>query len=140
MTKKNKQSQKKQVYAKLPKWNLGDLYPSINSKKINFDLDSIERLSKSFEKKYENKISKLSSLQLYNAILELEKIDEMMDKILSYSHLLVAENLDNEKNKIFFQKMQEKITNFSSFLIFFTLELNQLSEKKINFLFKNNKI
>ena len=33
-----------------------------------------------------------------------------MDKILSFAHLLVAENVDHEKNKIFFQKMQEKIT------------------------------
>ena len=140
MIKKNKQSQKKQVYTKLPIWNLSDLYPSIKSKKIVSDLRNIDRFSKSFEKKYENKINKLSSNQLYKAVVELEKIDEIMDKILSYSHLLVAENLNDEKNKIFFQQMQEKITNSSSSLIFFTLELNQISEKKLNLLFKNNKL
>ena len=49
-----------------------------------------------------------------------------MDKILSYAHLLIAEDVDNEKNKIFFQQMQEKITNYSSLLIFFTFDLNQI--------------
>ncbi len=78
MIKKNKQSQKKQVYTKLPIWNLSDLYPSIKSKKIVSDLRNIDRFSKSFEKKYENKINKLSSNQLYKAIVELEKIDEIV--------------------------------------------------------------
>ena len=63
-----------------------------------------------------------------------------MDKILSYAHLLVAEDADHEKNKIFFQQMQEKITNYSSLLIFFTLELNQIDEKKLNILLKDNKL
>ena len=70
MIKKNKQSQKKQVYTKLPIWNLSDLYPSIKSKKIVSDLRNIDRFSKSFEKKYENKINKLSSNQLYKAVVE----------------------------------------------------------------------
>ena len=63
-----------------------------------------------------------------------------MDKILSYAHLLVAEDADHEKNKIFFQQMQEKITNYSSCLIFFTLELNQIEEKKLNILLKNSQL
>ena len=52
MRKKNKISNKKQVYTKLPVWDLSDLYPSINSKKIVFDLKFVEKMSKSFEKKY----------------------------------------------------------------------------------------
>ena len=36
--------------------------------------------------------------------------------------------------------MQEKITKFSSILIFFTLELNQISDKKIKIFFKEKKL
>ena len=54
-----------------------------------------------------------------------------MDKILSYSNLLVAQDNDHEQNKIFFQQMQEKITSYSSILIFFNLELNNLDEKRL---------
>ena len=140
MVKKNKQSNQKVLNNKLPVWNLEDLYPSINSRKIAKDLNLIEKLSKLFSKKYEGKVSKLSSIKLFKAIEEIEKIDEFMDKILSYAHLLVSENIANEENKIFFQQMQEKITKFSSILIFFTLELNQISDKKINIFFKDKKL
>ena len=140
MVKKHKQSNQKVLNNKLPVWNLGDLYSSINSRKILKDLNLIEKLSKSFSKKYEGKVIKLSAIKLFRAIEEIEKIDEIMDKILSYAHLLVSENIENEKNKIFFQQMQEKITKFSSMLIFFTLELNQISDKKIKIFFKEKKL
>ncbi|MDC0192023.1 M3 family oligoendopeptidase [Alphaproteobacteria bacterium] len=140
MVKKNKQSNQKVLNNTLPVWNLGDLYSSINSRKILKDLNLIEKLSKSFSKKYEGKVTKLSAIKLLKAIEEIEKIDEIIDKILSYAHLLVSENIENEKNKIFFQQMQEKITKFSSMLIFFTLELNQISDKKIKIFFKEKKL
>ena len=140
MVKKNKQSNQKVLNNTLPVWNLGDLYSSINSRKILKDLNLIEKLSKSFSKKYEGKVIRLSAIKLLKAIEEIEKIDEIMDKILSYAHLLVSENIENEKNKIFFQQMQEKITKFSSMLIFFTLELNQISDKKIKIFFKEKKL
>ena len=140
MVKKNKQSNQKVLNNTLPVWNLGDLYSSINSRKILKDLNLIEKLSKSFSKKYEGKVIKLSAIKLLKAIEEIEKIDEIMDKILSYAHLLVSENIENEKNKIFFQQMQEKITKFSSMLIFFTLELNQISDKKMKIFFKDKKL
>lgn len=140
MLKKNKQSNQKVLNNNLPVWNLGDLYSSINSRKILKDLNLIEKLSKSFSKKYEGKVIKLSSIKLFKAIEEIEKIDEIMDKVLSYAHLLVSENIENEENKIFFQQMQEKITKFSSMLIFFTLELNQISDKKIKIFFKDKKL
>ena len=140
MKKKYNKQNKKHGSNLLPIWDLGDLYPSILSKKIALDLNFIHKSSKIFAKKYEGKVIKLNSKALLSAILDLEKIDEKMDKLLSYAHLLVAEDADHEKNKIFFQQMQEKITNYSSLLIFFTLELNQINEKKLNILLKDNKL
>ena len=135
-----KKINKKQNINSLPIWDLADLYSSISSKKIDVDLEYIERSSKLFAKKYEGKIIKLNSNALLRAIKELEAIDERMDKILSFAHLLVAENSDYEKNQIFFQQMQEKITNYSSLLIFFTLELNRIDEKKLNIILRDNKL
>ena len=56
MLKKNKQSNQKVLNNKLPVWNLGDLYPSINSRKIVKDLNLIEKLSKSFSKNMKAKL------------------------------------------------------------------------------------
>ena len=85
----------------LPKWNLNDLYDSPNSQEIKRDLLFLENHSKLFEKNYFKKVSKLSASNLSRAITKLELIDVKMDKILSYAHLLVAENGNHEKNKIF---------------------------------------
>ena len=113
MVKKNKQSNQKVLNNTLPVWNLGDLYSSINSRKILKDLNLIEKLSKSFSKKYEGKVIKLSAIKLLKAIEEIEKIDEIMDKILSYAHLLVSENIENENIRT---KILEKVNFISPYV------------------------
>lgn len=115
----------------LPIWDLSTLYHSNKSNKITTDLVFIETKAKEFEKNYEGKINSLNGSSLLTAIEKLEIIDECMDKILSYAHLLYAENIEDVKNKVFFQQMQERITKISSSLVFFTLELNSFEEKKI---------
>ncbi|MDC6448509.1 M3 family metallopeptidase, partial [Alphaproteobacteria bacterium] len=140
MNAKNNQINEVKNLGKLPLWNLKDLYPSQNDKKLIKDLKSIKSETSGFEKKYFNKIKYLNSEQLFQAITKFEKIDVLMDKILSYAHLLVAENGNNEKNKIFYQQMQETITNYASSIIFFTLELNQIEDNSLKNIFKNKKL
>ena len=141
-TKTNKRLQQNQSnnLGKLPIWDLGDLYNSTKDNKITSDLNFIKKASKKLEKKYEGKIRNLNSEKLLKAIIELEKIDEKIDRVMSYAYLLYAENIENEKNKIFFQQMQETITKYSSSLIFFSLELNKIENKKLKKLLKNKKL
>ena len=140
MKQKNYQNSIKKNLGKLPIWNLGDLYESPNSKKLRDDLRNLGIITKKFEKKYNNKVINLSSEKLLKAIIELEKIDIKMDKIMSYAHLLVAEDGNNEKNKIFYQKMQEKITSIASSLVFFSIQINQISDHNLNKLFSNRSL
>ena len=129
MKQKNYQNSTKNTLGKLPIWNLKDLYESPKAKKLNNDLNKLRISTKKCEKKYASKITKISSNQLLKAIIELEDIDTKIDKIMSYAHLLVAEDGNNEKNKIFYQQMQEEITNIASSIVFFSLEINEISEK-----------
>ena len=140
MKQKNYQNSTKKNLGKLPIWNLGDLYESPNSKKLRDDLSNLSIITKKFEKKYNNKVINLSSEKLLKAIIELEKIDIKMDKIMSYAHLLVAVDGNNEKNKIFYQKMQEKITSIASSLVFFSIQINQISDHNLNKLFSNRSL
>ena len=140
MKQKNYQNSIKKNLGKLPIWNLGDLYESPNSKKLRDDLSNLSIITKKFEKKYNNKVINLSSEKLLKAIIELEKIDIKIDKIMSYAHLLVAEDGNNEKNKIFYQKMQEKITSIASSLVFFSIQINQISDHNLNKLFSNRSL
>ena len=104
MKQKNYQISTKNTLGKLPVWNLKDLYESPKSKKLYNDLSKLRLSTKKFEKKYTSKIAKLRSNQLLKAIIELEDIDTKMDKIMSYAHLLVAEDGKNEKKKIFWKR------------------------------------
>ena len=136
----NNQTNADKKLGKLPIWKLKDLYSSQNDKNLTTDLNNIKKETKKFEKKYLNKVKLLSAEKLLEAIVKLEEIDIWMDKILSYAHLLVAENGNKEKNKIFYQKMQETITNYASSIIFFTLELNQINENKLKSLLTNHNL
>ena len=140
MKQKNYQNLTKNTLGKLPVWNLKDLYVSTNDKNLNNDLNQLRRITKKFEKKYTYKITKLSPSQLLKAIIELENIDIKIDKIMSYAHLLVAEDGNNEKNKIFYQQMQEQITNIASSIVFFSLELNEVSNAKLNKIYADKKL
>ena len=140
MKQKNYQNLTKKTLGKLPVWNLKDLYESPKAKNLNNDLNQLRMITKKFEKKYTSKIAKLSPNQLLKAIIELEGIDIKIDKIMSYAHLLVAEDGNNEKNKIFYQQMQEQITNIASSIVFFSLELNEVSESKLNNIYADKKL
>ncbi len=140
MKQKNYQNLTKNTLGKLPVWNLKDLYESPNAKNLNIDLNQLRRITKKFEKKYTFKITKLSPSQLLKAIIELENIDIKIDKIMSYAHLLVAEDGNNEKNKIFYQQMQEQLTNIASSIVFFSLELNEVSDAKLNKIYADKKL
>ena len=140
MKQKNYKNLTKNTLGKLPVWNLKDLYESPKAKNLNNDLNQLRRITKKFEKKYTYKITKLSPSQLLKAIIELENIDIKIDKIMSYAHLLVAEDGNNEKNKIFYQQMQEQITNIASSIVFFSLELNEVSNAKLNKIYADKKL
>ena len=140
MKQKNYQNLTKKTLGKLPVWNLKDLYESPKAKNLNNDLNQLRMITKKFEKKYTSKIAKLSPNQLLKAIIELEDIDIKIDKIMSYAHLLVSEDGNNEKNKIFYQQMQEQITNIASSIVFFSLELNEVSEPNLNKIYADKKL
>ena len=123
-----KKIKKSNNYNKLPIWDLKDFYIDINDNQIFKDINDIKNKSKNFQKKYEGNVKNLSSKKLLTAIVQLEKIDEKKAKILSYAYLLYAANIEDKKNKIFLQKMQEKITTLNSLIIFFNLELNLIPD------------
>ena len=139
-TNNNLQSKNLNKLGKLPIWNLNDLYKSNKEKQISSDLNFIEKVAKKFEKKYEGRIKYLNAESLFKAIYELEKISEKVSRIMSYAQLLHSENIENEKNKIFFQNIDEKITKYSSSLVFFSLELNDIKEQHLQKILKNKKI
>jgi len=116
----------------LPVWNLKDFYTNIKSTKINDDLYLVDKQSKLFNKKFKNKLSSLNKRSLENSIIEYENIAEKIQFIHSFSFLTYCtDQIDAEKTK-FFQDIEEKLNKFQINLIFFTLEISNLSDEKLS--------
>ena len=113
----------------LPNWNLKDFYTDTKDDQINIDLDAFREFSESFNKKYKENIEKHSD-NFESVIEEYENGNEIGDKLGNYAFLIYATNMNNEEIVQFYQGINEKLTEISSKLIFFTNEINSLSEEK----------
>ena len=112
---------------KLPNWNLKDFYSSFKDEAISQDLDIFQKFTKTFKENYKDKLLSHSS-KLENIIEEYENGNEIGDKLGNYAFLIYATNMDVPEIVQFYQDINEKLTEISSDLIFFTNEINATSD------------
>jgi oligoendopeptidase F len=112
----------------LPRWNLNDLYGGPKAPKLKADLAWAGAESKKFRRAFEGKLKGLDGKGLGRAIARYETIAERIGKIMSYGHLLHATNMSDPEVGAFFQTLQERVTDISTDTLFFTLELNRISD------------
>ena len=122
----------------LPEWNLDDLYSSENDKNLTIDLKWLDKECTKFENDFKNKLSKLSAQNFLKCILRYEKIQNISGRIMSFAGLKYYQSTTDPKRAKFLADMQDKITVSSSKLVFFSLEINNIDNKKINSLLKEN--
>ena len=122
----------------LPEWNLDDLYSSENDKNLTIDLKWLDKECTKFENDFKNKLSKLSAQNFLKCILRYEKIQNVSGRIMSFAGLKYYQSTTDPKRAKFLADMQDKITVSSSKLVFFSLEINNIDNKKINSLLKEN--
>ena len=124
--------------AKLPVWDLTDLYASPNDDAVVRDFNALSKKATVFAKKYTGKLNTLKGDELATAIAEYEKIQDGLGKIGSYAQLLYAGDMSNPVNTQFYQNASEELTVISSQLIFFTLELNKIADAPLAKLYKQS--
>ena len=122
----------------LPEWNLDDLYSSENDKNLTIDLKWLDKECAKFESDFKNKLSKLSAQNFLKCILRYEKIQNISGRIMSFAGLKYYQSTTDPKRAKFLADMQDKITVSSSKLVFFSLEINNIDNKKINSLLKED--
>ena len=116
----------------LPNWDLSDLYPGPKSKELESDLAKLRLNAENFEKKHQTNVAEMSGTKLARCITEYEKIDETIGRIMSYAQLIYASDMSNPENGQFYQSMQEAVTEISSKLLFFTLEINRIDDSEFD--------
>ena len=122
----------------LPEWNLDYLYSSENDKNLTIDLKWLDKECTKFENDFKNKLSKLSAQNFLKCILRYEKIQNISGRIMSFAGLKYYQSTTDPKRAKFLADMQDKITVSSSKLVFFSLEINNIDNKKINSLLKGD--
>jgi len=122
----------------LPEWDLDDLYIAPNSKKLTDDMAWLKKECSEFSDDFKTNLSSLNSVGMLNCILRYEKIEQVAGRIMSYAGLRYYQNTTDSERVKFLSDCQDKITNLTSALIFFSLEINSIDETKLGRLFKNN--
>jgi oligoendopeptidase F len=122
----------------LPEWDLTDLYPSDDAAELKRDLDWLEEACRSFATDYEGKLADLTADEFLTAIHRHEKIENIAGRIMSYAGLRYYQLTTDAKRAKFLSDHQEKITNYTTPLVFFTLELNRIDDATVDALFDAN--
>ena len=122
----------------LPEWNLSDLYSSQDAPELSRDLQWLDQECASFAADYEGKLAHLDAEEMLNCVLRNERINTIAGRIMSFAGLRYYQlTVDGDRTK-FMSDMQEKITDFTTPLVFFTLELNRIDDAALQALLNAN--
>ena len=113
---------------KLPEWDLVDLYSSPEAPELEADLEDASARSQAFAGRLKGRLATLDGAALGAAISEYEGFTELLHKAMSYAHLYFAANSEDAKRGRFYQTVHEQVNAISTETLFFTLELNRMSE------------
>ena len=122
-------------FGELPEWDLSDLYTAEDAPELIRDLAWLEEECANFARDYEGKLAELDAAGFLACILRNEKINGIAGRIMSYAGLRYYQLTIDAGRAKFLSDMQEKITNFTTPLVFFTLELNRLDDGVLDGLF-----
>jgi oligoendopeptidase F len=122
------QTRETEALGALPEWDLSDLYAGPDAPELKRDLETAEAEAKAFQARYQNGLTALDGDGLAEAIAKYEAIQEVLGRVMSYAQLVHAGDMADAETGRFYQNMQERTTDISTALLFFTLELNRLED------------
>jgi oligoendopeptidase F len=120
----------------LPVWKLSDLYASKDADTFKADLKTSEEDALAFETKWKGKLAEAATKTgadgIGQALKEYEALDDLLGKIGSFAGLTYFSDTSSPANGKFFGDVQAKLTDISSHLLFFALELNRVDDAAID--------
>lgn len=119
--------------AKLPEWNLADLYSGIDAPEVARDLEKMDADCVAFETDYKGKLATGTANEdggkwLAKAVRRYEAIDDLAGRLGSYAGLVHAGDSVDPKISKFYGDVSERLTAASTHLLFFALELNRVDD------------
>jgi oligoendopeptidase F len=126
------------AFGKLPDWDLSDLYPSTDGPEFARDMAWLQKACADFASQYEGKLASLDATAMLACVESYEKIDIVAGRLMSFAGLRYYQNtMDSDRAK-FMADAQDKVTDYTTPLVFFSLEFNQLEEDHLSRLLAAN--
>jgi oligoendopeptidase F len=125
---------------RLPEWDLSDLYPGRDSPELAADLKTVGEQAKSFRARLAGKLAGLDGDALGDSVAEYEQMDETLGRVSSYAYLVYAGAVTDPEIGKFHQTMRERLTEITTDLLFFTLELNRLDDAALEAMLQSPKL
>jgi oligoendopeptidase F len=116
-------------FGELPVWNLDDLYPGNDSPEFKRDLDRAKGDAAAFEADFKGRLEGLARTGgLIDAVRRYEALSDLTGRLGSYAFLQYVRNTGDADRVKFLGDASQALTDLSTALIFFTLELNRIEE------------
>ncbi|KAB2883404.1 MAG: M3 family oligoendopeptidase [Albidovulum sp.] len=123
---------------KLPDWDLGDLYAAPDAPEVARDLAELERACAAFAADYEGKLSTLDAAGMLDCIRRHERIEALAGRVMSFAGLRYYQNTVDAMRAKFLSDSQDKVTEYTTPLVFFSLEFNRIEDAAYTALFSAN--
>jgi oligoendopeptidase F len=121
----------------LPEWDLTALYSAPDAPEVAADLARALSDAEAFSAAHKGKLASIlagpaDGGALADIVAAYERIQERLGRLMSYAGLLYSGDTTDPKRAKFYGDVQEKVTNTSSHLLFFELELNRLDDAALD--------
>ncbi len=116
------------AFGDLPEWDLTDLYAADDAPELARDMAWLEKACADFAATYEGKLGTLDAAGMLAAVQAYEQIDIIAGRIMSYAGLRYYQLTTDADRAKFMSDCQDKITTFTTPLVFWSLEFNRLDD------------
>ncbi|MFP1644112.1 M3 family oligoendopeptidase [Pontitalea aquivivens] len=115
-------------FGDLPDWDLSDLYTAPDAPEIAQDMARLDTACASFAADYEGKLASLNAAGMAECIRRYEDIDVTAGRIMSYAGLRYYQNTTDAERAKAMADLGDRITAFTTPLVFFSLEFNRIDD------------
>ncbi|MCD1642908.1 M3 family oligoendopeptidase [Aurantimonas coralicida] len=115
----------------LPEWNLSDLYPAMDSPELTRDVARARADAEAFQERWRGRLEEAAKAEdgnLAAAVASFEALEELLGRIISYAGLVYSGDTSDPARAKFYGDIQSVVTDISSRLLFFPLELNRIED------------
>ena len=114
----------------LPDWDLTDLYAAPDAPELARDLETLEKACSDFARDFEGRLISLSPAKMLECVERYQQIDVLVGRLMSYVGLRYYQNTTDAARAKQMGDLQDRITNDTTKLVFFSLEFNRIPEDR----------